>query len=105
MAKLSTKTRKAMPAKSFALPGKKFPIENKSHARAAERDVGRAEKAGSITPMEGEEVQAKAKAKLGEPKLPVLPAMGKTHDKGAIVFDNNMKPFHHESVKHTSEDR
>jgi hypothetical protein len=34
--KLTAKTRKAIPAKSFAEPGKrKFPIEDKSHARNA----------------------------------------------------------------------
>jgi hypothetical protein len=45
MAKLSTKTREKMPAKSFALPGKgegssgkgsgSYPIPDKSHARNA----------------------------------------------------------------------
>ena len=34
--KLTAKARKAIPAKSFAEPGKrKFPIEDKSHARNA----------------------------------------------------------------------
>ncbi len=36
MAKLAEKTRKKMPSKEFALPGKrKYPIEDKSHARNA----------------------------------------------------------------------
>ncbi|HEX5508919.1 MAG TPA: DUF6582 domain-containing protein [Pseudolabrys sp.] len=36
MAKLTTKARKALPKKDFAEPGKrKYPIENKSHARDA----------------------------------------------------------------------
>lgn len=36
MSKLTSKARKALPAKAFAVPGKrKYPIENKSHARNA----------------------------------------------------------------------
>ncbi len=36
MAKLSTKTRKALPKSSFAEPGKRaYPIEDKAHARNA----------------------------------------------------------------------
>lgn len=35
MAKLTTKARKAIPTKSFALPGRRYPIEDKSHARNA----------------------------------------------------------------------
>jgi len=33
--KLTAKARKAIPTKSFAGPGRSFPIEDKSHARAA----------------------------------------------------------------------
>ncbi|MFD8088623.1 hypothetical protein [Streptomyces malaysiensis] len=35
MAKLSGKQRKRMSAKSFALPGKRYPIPDKPHARNA----------------------------------------------------------------------
>ena len=36
MAKLSTSERKALPGKEFVFPGKrKFPIEDKTHARNA----------------------------------------------------------------------
>ena len=35
MAKLTSKQRKALPQKSFALPGGRYPIENASHARNA----------------------------------------------------------------------
>ena len=35
MAQLTSKKRKAIPTKSFALPGRRYPIEDKSHARAA----------------------------------------------------------------------
>jgi hypothetical protein len=32
---LDAKARKAIPAKSFALPGRRYPIEDKAHARNA----------------------------------------------------------------------
>ena len=35
MAKLTAKTRNAIPGKEFALPGRRYPIEDKSHARNA----------------------------------------------------------------------
>jgi hypothetical protein len=35
MAKLTAKTRSAIPTKSFALPGRRYPIENKAHAANA----------------------------------------------------------------------
>lgn len=35
MGKLTTKARKAIPTKDFALPGRRYPVENKSHARNA----------------------------------------------------------------------
>lgn len=35
MAKLTTKTRAAIPSTKFALAGRRYPIENASHARNA----------------------------------------------------------------------
>ena len=35
MAKLTAKARNALPKKAFALPGGRYPIEDKSHARNA----------------------------------------------------------------------
>ena len=35
MAKLTAETRNALPGKSFALPGRRYPIEDKSHAQNA----------------------------------------------------------------------
>ncbi len=66
MAKLSAKARKALPKSSFAGPGRSFPIENRSHAIAAERDVPRAERSGSITMEQGLRIMAKARRKLGK---------------------------------------
>jgi hypothetical protein len=98
MAVLTTKARKKLPSKDFALPGKKaFPLEDKSHAVAAERLVGRAEKAGSITPAQADEVKEKAAKKLGK--------SGSTHSVGDLEHDNSMQGYHHDDMKHTSGDR
>lgn len=35
MAKLTAPARRALPTSTFALPGRKYPIENASHARNA----------------------------------------------------------------------
>jgi hypothetical protein len=35
MAKLSYKKRQKLPAKAFALPGRRFPIQDKAHAKNA----------------------------------------------------------------------
>jgi hypothetical protein len=35
MAKLTAKTRKAIPSSEFALPDRRYPIEDESHARDA----------------------------------------------------------------------
>ena len=35
MTKLTTATRKKIPAGKFALPGRRYPIEDKAHARNA----------------------------------------------------------------------
>lgn len=65
MAKLTTKARKALPASTFAGPNRSFPIQNKGHAVAAERDVPRAERSGSITLAQGANILRKARKKLG----------------------------------------
>lgn len=35
MAKLTAKSRNSIPGKDFALPGRRYPIEDKNHARNA----------------------------------------------------------------------
>ncbi len=64
MAKLTTSTRKSLPKKDFAGPGRSFPIENKSHARNALSGAARSEKAGNISKAEERRIDAKARAKL-----------------------------------------
>lgn len=65
MAKLTTKTRNAIPTKSFALPGRRYPIEDKSHARNALSRVS-----GNGTPAEKAKVRAAVHRKypgIGKP--------------------------------------
>lgn len=42
MAKLTTEARAALPAKTFAGPGRSYPIPDKPHARAALMLIGHA---------------------------------------------------------------
>lgn len=39
MAKLTTKARKAIPSQEFALPGRRYPIEDRAHAANAKARV------------------------------------------------------------------
>ncbi len=65
MAPLTTATRKALPNSDFALPGRRYPIENESHGQNA---LGRVSQNG--TPEEKEIVRRKVAAKY--------PRMGKS---------------------------
>lgn len=58
MAKLTSSKRNALPSSVFALPGRKYPIEDKSHARNA---LSRVSQNG--TPAEKAKVRAKVHAK------------------------------------------
>ncbi len=52
MTELTTKGRKAIPRTDFALPGRRYPIEDKAHARNALARVS-----GNGTPAEKEAVR------------------------------------------------
>lgn len=68
MARLTSKQRKALPKKSFALPGGRYPIENASHARNA---LARVSQFGS--PEEKAKVRAAVHRKypgIGKKKSP-----------------------------------
>jgi hypothetical protein len=58
MAKLTAKGRKQISSKNFALPGRRYPIEDASHARNA---LSRVSQFG--TPSEKATVRAKVKRK------------------------------------------
>jgi hypothetical protein len=74
MAKLTTKARKAIPSKSFALPNRRYPIENPSHARNA---LSRVSQFGSSA--EKATVRAKVHAKY--------PSIGKKVKLASLVRD------------------
>ena len=64
MAKLTTKQRKALKPSQFALSGRRFPVNNESHARAALSGASRALHAGTITSREAAIVRDRAHAML-----------------------------------------
>lgn len=66
MAKLTAKSRNALPASAFAGPDRSYPVENESHARAA---LSRAAQHASP------ELQAKIKAKVRR-KFPSIAVEG-----------------------------
>lgn len=61
---LTKASRKALPKKDFAGPGKSYPVENKAHARAAEMDAGSAAKKGRMSDAEKDRIDAKARKVL-----------------------------------------
>lgn len=65
MAKLSTKTRKSLPSKDFAGPGRSFPIQDKKHARLAISGASRSANVGNISRSTEAKIDAAAKSKLG----------------------------------------
>ncbi len=68
MARLTTEQRKKMKSSEFALSGRRFPVEDKTHAEKALQLVGRAQKAGNISASEAAKVRAAARKKLGDTK-------------------------------------
>lgn len=65
MARLKAATRKKMPDKEFGLPGHRFPMNDRLHARLAIGGATHAQRVGNITPAQAASVKAKARAKLG----------------------------------------
>ena len=59
MAKLTSKKRNALPSKDFAVPARKYPVNDRSHARNA---LARVSQNG--TPEEKERVRAAVKRKF-----------------------------------------
>jgi hypothetical protein len=64
MARLTAKARKKLPAKTFAGPGRSFPIPDKNHARAALIDLGRAK---GLSASQKAKIKARAHNVLGKP--------------------------------------
>lgn len=69
MATLTTKTRKALPTKKFALPAqKKYPIPDKSHAANAKARATQQVAAGNISPATKSKIDAAANKVLKKGK-------------------------------------
>ena len=69
MAKLDTKERKKIPKKEFGLPGeKKYPMEDKAHARNAKARASDMENKGKLSPSAKAKIDAKADKVLGKSK-------------------------------------
>ena len=67
MSELTTKARKKIPAKKFALPEKHaYPIEDKAHARNAKARASQAAHAGRLSKSEEKKIDKKADAVLGK---------------------------------------
>jgi len=68
MAKLTTRARKNLPTSDFALPGGRYPVEDKAHARDAKARASQALTAGHLSAAEKATVDRKADAVLGKKK-------------------------------------
>jgi hypothetical protein len=66
MSKLTTAARKKLPASDFALPGGRFPMEDKAHARDAKARASQAFNAGRLSVAERAKVDHKADAVLAK---------------------------------------
>lgn len=64
MAVLTGADRKSMSQNQFALPGRRFPLNDASHQRAAIRDAPISMHAGNISAGQEKAIVGKAKAKL-----------------------------------------
>lgn len=69
MSKLTTKTRKSLPKSAFAEPSKrKYPIEDKAHAKNAKARASQMAKKGKLSESEKEKIDAKANKVLHKKK-------------------------------------
>ena len=66
MSKLTTTTRKKLPQSDFALPGRRFPVEDEAHARDAKARASQSYNAGRLSAAEKATVDRKADAVLSK---------------------------------------
>jgi hypothetical protein len=64
MAKLTTTARKKLPKSDFALPGGRYPVEDKAHARNAKARASQQLHEGNLSAAEKAKVDRKADAVL-----------------------------------------
>jgi hypothetical protein len=80
MAKLSKAERKALPAETFAGPGRSYPVPDKGHAHAAIVDAAHAEHVGHISKATEAHIDARARAVLGN-KASTIPHRARAAEK------------------------
>jgi hypothetical protein len=68
MTKLTTAARKRLPKSKFALPGGRYPVEDKAHARDAKARASQQYNAGRLSGAEKATVDQKADAVLQKAK-------------------------------------
>ena len=66
MARLKAASRKRMAPSQFALPGKRFPMNDSTHARMAISGATRSYHAGNISVSQENKIKAEARAKLNK---------------------------------------
>jgi hypothetical protein len=66
MSKLTTRSRRKLPKSAFALPGEKYPVEDKRHAANAKARASQQYKAGHLSAADKAKVDAKADSVLGK---------------------------------------
>lgn len=67
MSKLTTEDREEIPKGKYALPEeRKYPVEDKPHARNAKARAAQQEKAGNLSAADRKRVDAKADKVLGK---------------------------------------
>lgn len=66
MAKLTTAARKSIPEGKFALPGRRFPVEDRAHAANAKARATQGVKRGTLSASQAATVRRKADAVLGK---------------------------------------
>jgi hypothetical protein len=64
--KLTTEARKHIPAGKFALPGRRFPVEDRAHAANAKARATQGVKAGTLSEEQAAKVRAKANRMLSK---------------------------------------
>ena len=66
MSKLTTAARKKLPSSDFALPGGRFPVQDKAHARDAKARASQAFNAGRLSGADKTKVDHKADVVLAK---------------------------------------
>ncbi len=66
MAKLTSKTRKALPKSEFAGPDRSYPVPDRSHAANAKARASQAVNAGRMSSAQESKIDAKANKVLGK---------------------------------------